>query len=357
MPVKVRMVKGSATVVVKGACHVLGSDVSNRTITVRAGKALPFEPAGRCRLRVRLGRGSRMWLADPSVAGISIWREIAQQMIADNKKVVMLVGDNDTGKSTLAAYLANVALGRGLAPFIIDGDIGQGDLAPPTCIGATALSTPVTDLRDASASAFEFVGSISPVGFEELVAKKLRSMLDRAGPFDICIANTDGYARNGGIRYKLMIARELQPGLIICLGENQALFDALSESWQVLRARASIQTSKSRRERTSRRLDQFLRYVGSGSSSTKLSEIRFVYAGRLYSPKDLLRPPIIQLELENLKRMFVGLGSSGRIIGFGIITGINDGGISVQTDVEPFDSIHLGNTRLGRGRVAEIRIA
>jgi polynucleotide 5'-hydroxyl-kinase GRC3/NOL9 len=76
----------------------------------------------------------------------------------------MLAGGSDTGKSTLSTYLANVALAHGARPCMIDGDIGQGDLAPPAAIGAAALFRQVTDLREVSSSMFEFVGSISPAG-------------------------------------------------------------------------------------------------------------------------------------------------------------------------------------------------
>ncbi len=357
---KVRMVKGPAKVAVDGSCHVLGSDVCGQAIAVRAGKALPFEPSGRCRLRARFGRGGRMWLADPAEAGTSMWHDIARQVsaLADKKITVMLVGDTDTGKSTFSAYLANVALSRQLVPCIIDGDIGQGDLEPPASIGAAALSGPVTDLRDASASLFEFVGDISPVGFERLVAKKLRSMLERAGPLgDISIVNTDGYVRDAGVEYKLMIAKELQPDAIVCLGENTALLKALGDGpWQVLRARASSQASKSGFERTSRRLDQFLRDVGSGSSAAKLRQLKFVYAEMLFSPSELHQPPIKQLKQENLKGMFVGLGSGERVAGFGIVTGITTSIIRVQTEVDYFDRVYLSNIRLDRGRAVEIRL-
>ena len=198
---KVRMVKGPAKVFVKGACHVLGRNVSGRTVKVRAGKALPFEPTGMCRLQARLGRGGRLWWADPRQAGTSMWRSLVDQvfaLIAVDRKTftVMLVGDTDTGKSTLAIYLANMAIRRGLVPSVIDGDIGQGDLAPPTAIGAAVLSKQVVDLRDVdvdnnnNTNLFEFIGSISPAGFECLIAKKLRSMLDRTSPLLISALST-----------------------------------------------------------------------------------------------------------------------------------------------------------------------
>jgi polynucleotide 5'-hydroxyl-kinase GRC3/NOL9 len=379
---KVRMVKGPAKVFVKGACHVLGRNVSGQTVRVRAGKALPFEPTGMCRLQARLGQGGRLWWADPRQAGTSMWRSLVDQvfaLIAVNKKTftVMLVGDTDTGKSTLAIYLANMAIRRGLVPSVIDGDIGQGDLAPPTAIGAAVLSKQVVDLRDVdvnnnnnNTNLFEFIGSISPAGFEYLIAKKLRSMLDRISPLaDICIVNTDGYVRDDGVQYKKMIAKEIQPDLVICLDDDDdddddnGLFDGREHmvgSWQILRARSSSQTYKSRIERLNRRLDQFLRYVGNGLSIVNLSQVKFNYMDDLFSPSELFQPPIKQLEQENMNGMFVGLGSNGIVMGFGVIKNVNlsnnSNSIHIQTNINSFDTIYLSNIRLSSDRIMEIWI-
>jgi polynucleotide 5'-hydroxyl-kinase GRC3/NOL9 len=363
---KIRMIKGPAKVVVKGTCHVLGKDVSGQTVKVRPGKALPFELGNRwCRLHTRLGYGARSWWADPKQAGTSMWLSLAQQVpdlaAAGKKTTVMLVGDTDTGKSTLAIYLANTAIRRGLIPSIIDADIGQGDLAPPTAIGAAVLSKQVVDLRDVNTSLFEFVGSISPVGFEELIAKKLRSMLDRTSQLaDICIVNTDGYVRNGGIQYKAMIAKGLQPDAVISLGENVELFDMWHKgaSWRILRARSSNQAIKSRLERLNRRLDQFFRYVGNGYSIVNLSRVKFDYMNRLFSPSDLFQLPIKQLEPDNMIGMFVGLGSKGNVIGFGVIISLDsdDSNINIQTNINSFDTIYLSNISLSSHRIMELRL-
>jgi polynucleotide 5'-hydroxyl-kinase GRC3/NOL9 len=372
---KVRMIKGPAKVIVKGACHVLGSDVSGHIVKVRAGKALPFEPSNRwCRLHARLGHGARVWWANPKQAGTSMWRNLAEQVsdLAASKKTttttVMLVGDTDTGKSTLAIYLANMAITSGLVPRVIDGDIGQGDLAPPTAIGAVVLSKQVVDLRDVNTTTtnqFEFVGGISPIGFEGLIAKKLRSILDRTSSLaNICIVNTDGYVRNGGVQYKAMIAEELQPDVVICLGENMELFDRWQHtvpSWKILRARPSSQAYKSRFERLNRRLDQFLRYVGNGSTSSSianLSQVKFDYMNKVFLPSDLYHPPIKQLEPENMMGMFVGLGSNDNVVGFGIIINVNPSNsiIHIQTNINSFDTICLSNVRLSSDRIMEIQL-
>jgi polynucleotide 5'-hydroxyl-kinase GRC3/NOL9 len=357
--IKVRMIKGPAKVVVNGVCHILGSDVSGQTVNVRAGKALPFELSNRCRLHAQLGQGARMWWADPNQAGTLMWRALAQQVFAltaDKKITVMLLGGIDTGKSTLTIYLANMAIRYGLVPCVIDGDIGQGDLAPPTAVGAAILSKQVVDLRDVSTTVFEFVGSITPSGSEGLIAKKLRSLLNTTSSLaNITIVNTDGYVSNGGEHYKAIIAEELRPDAIILLGENGLLFDIMETGpWQVMRARSSSQTYKSRLERFSRRLDQFLRHVGNGSCMAELSQLKVVYMGHSFSPSEvsLFQPPMMLFEQESMKSMFVGLGSKGRVIGFGIIINVTPGRgiLHLQTDINSFDTIYLSNVRLSSDR-------
>ncbi|MGI0020756.1 MAG: Clp1/GlmU family protein, partial [Nitrososphaera sp.] len=128
------MVRGPATVGVKGLCRVLGMDVSGRQVAVRAGKALPFEPGPDC----ALGIDGEAWSADPLTAGTAMWKNVAQKL--SGCRVVMVVGEVGAGKSTFCTYLANVAIGRGITPCITDGDIGQGDLAPPAAMGAAPMA-------------------------------------------------------------------------------------------------------------------------------------------------------------------------------------------------------------------------
>ncbi len=355
---RVRMVKGPATVKVSGKCEVLGSNVSGSTISVRAGKALPFEPGPGCRLHATLGHGARMWTSDPRSAGVSMWRVTSQTMLstfqARGSLVAMVVGDTDTGKSTMCAYLANRALAAGIEPCVIDGDMGQGDLAPPSAVGAALIRRQVTDLRDLSACMFEFIGSISPSGLENLTSRRLYSLRERSSPLSrLQIVNTDGYVRDGGIAYKSMVARSLQPDLIICLGKNPELVDALASGpWKIVHARSSKEARKSRLDRSCRRRDQFLKFVGRGpAADANLNAITFVYMDHVYPTAGQTPPPI---EPENIRKMFVALGAKDQIAGFGLVTDITDQKIKILTDVETFDAVYLSNVRLVGGNVDKI---
>lgn len=358
---KVRMVKGPATVMVHGTCHVLGSNVSDQTISVRAGKALPFELTGRSKIYVTFGHGAKIWTADPSTAGSALWHSIPKKIFAmangQRTATVMLVGDTDTGKSTLSTYLANIALAYGMVPCVIDGDIGQSDLAPPSAIGAAILSKQVVDLRNVQTSIFEFVGSLSPAGIEHFVIAKLESILKKINQLgNITIINTDGYVRDGGMKYKIHMAEMLQPDVIVCLGKNLPLFHLLkSGSWQILRAPSSDQIYKSKIERRERRFDQFLRHIGNGKKKVDRGLISYVYMDNIFRPLEAQQSPIKQLEPANMQNMFIGLGFENILIGFGKIDDVSRDNLYIQTDVQDFNRVYLSNIHIGIERGAEIK--
>ncbi len=335
------MVRGPATVRVDGACRILGMDVSNSQVTVRAGKVLPFEIKDETKTHIEPG-GGMFWTADPLTSGTSMWQTAVERILSARQRVVMLVGRTDTGKSTFSTYLANVAIERGLVPCIIDGDMGQGDLAPPGAVGAAIIRRQLTDLRDARADFFEFVGSLTPAGFERIVAGRLRSLLLKTRRLaDLQIINTDGYVENGGLPYKLMIARVLRPAVLVCLGPSEFCNGFGSEPWMPVRVKSSREAVKTRSDRLGRRATQLLHYTGDGLTSKELADIWFVYRNRQYSWDEVTFAT--GLCHADMKGMFVGLGFDGRIAGFGIIQSIEDGRITVKTSLGNFDRIHLSN--------------
>jgi polynucleotide 5'-kinase involved in rRNA processing len=180
---------------------------------------------------------------------------------------------------------------------------------------------------------------------------KLRSIVERSSQLgNIIIVNTDGYVRNGGIAYKLQIVEMLKPDIIVCLGENLALFNILkSRCWRILRAPASSQTYKSRVERIGRRFDQFSRHIGNRKKNIDIKQIEFVYMDKTILPLEKLQSStILQSELADMEGMFVGLGFKKEVIGFGMIESITDDSIYIQTNVLDFDTVYLSKIRLSK---------
>jgi polynucleotide 5'-hydroxyl-kinase GRC3/NOL9 len=355
---RVRIVKGPARVTVSGECFVLGAKVSNSVVAVRAGKALPFEPGPGSRLFISRGARSRTWSASPAEAGTAIWSATAQlvfDMVVQQPNMpfrVMVVGESDSGKSTMCTYLSNLAVSRGYYPVMIDGDIGQGDIAPPCAAGAAALRSPVTDLRDATATMFEFVGRISAAGAESEIASCLGALCRRSKKLgNIQIINTDGYVHDLGVSYKKLIAEQVKPDVIVCIGKNAPLESALSERGRVLSARSSGQTLKSSTERRWRRYDQYLRFAGNKRVLRTAGDLQFYFFGRTIRLSGLGTLPLIS-ETGGLPGLFVGLGEDRTVSGFGIIRRAEGNEIEFQTETGRFDTVFLSKIRI-TGTIAE----
>jgi polynucleotide 5'-hydroxyl-kinase GRC3/NOL9 len=368
------LVKGPAVMTLSGQGSVLGKDVSNTSVSLRAGKILPFEIDRDCKINVELKELGQVWLTHRSWAGTSIWHKITKTILTTNAKKVLIIGDNDSGKSTLATYIINLALESKCRVAIIDADIGQGDLAPPNAIGAAVVTKQIVDLRDVTTELFEFVGNTSPVGFENMVIRSVKRCIKKmSNLYDLCIINTDGYIENSGIYYKARLAQEVLPDFVVCLGEKCVLdkFKSINcNSILTLHATSPRTVEKSRTERLARRLDQYFRFVPTKRANSKVinigyGKIKVVYKGITYSKilKDSSgylecggRKTKLRIDPRRLVGMYVGLGRDENITGFGIVISASSDRISIQSGIISFENIYLSNSGISFDGFSEFRI-
>jgi polynucleotide 5'-hydroxyl-kinase GRC3/NOL9 len=76
--------------------------------------------------------------------------------------VTFVLGANDTGKTTLVTRLAVALATAGHAVGVVDADLGQSDVGPPTTVGLGRVRGPLERLADAEVVALEFLGITSP---------------------------------------------------------------------------------------------------------------------------------------------------------------------------------------------------
>ncbi len=90
----------------------------------------------------------------------------------------MVLGQTDTGKSTLTQYLLDYGLNHGIGVGVIDSDIGQATFGPPTCLSLSVWKSP--HKRNCSLSVLKFVGSFNPSGYLLQIVVGVKQLVDRA---------------------------------------------------------------------------------------------------------------------------------------------------------------------------------
>src|SRR3990172_4611806 len=146
------------------------------------------------------------------------WSEAVQQAL--NAKVILIIGETDTGKTSFTTFLANRLVERGLRVGVVDADLGQSDIGPPTTVGLGVLTQPVERLGEAEVIGLHFVGSASPqghllptvIGTKKMVEKALRLGLDKV------LVDTSGLIQGElGRALKQAKIDLVDPDLLLCL--------------------------------------------------------------------------------------------------------------------------------------------
>ena len=385
----VLLVKGPAELNIHGQASILGKDISDSKVLLEEGKLSPIETNSNCRISLSLSKHEQeneyqgnFWVYSHLEAGTKIWEDVIHMIFCAMRVVpesILVTGPTDAGKTTLSTCIINQAINRGLRPAIIDADVGQGDLAPPTAIGCGIVESQIIDLRDVPTKYFEFVGNTNPSGYHRLISRLVRRLFNRlkkrkgdSRNVNMIVINTDGYITGDGLSGKIAIANKIKPDVIICLGENTSnlCFQIETKLWSekipILLNANSPPTAypilKSRQERERRRLDQFQRFIidfgiSGKAKSFSLEKIKIVYKGLTYYKILVTRNnDLILLGKNRTKKimyrcfvnMFVGLGRADSLVGFGIISKLAKHTITIHTGVRELDKIYLSNTGINR---------
>jgi len=334
----VLLLKGKAYALCVGDIHALGVDMDGRYVSIRHGKIIPLESDSRATVIIYegeysiRGKGERI--------GTSIWRDVTRvfECVQNRPYKVMLIGGTDSGKSTLSVYIANLALARGMKVSIIDGDIGQGDLAPPTCMGFSMIRGYLLDLRDLMGEEYYFIGRLSPMGIEEQVITGLKYLTEHAKG-DICIINTDGYVDGYGLKYKSEMVDTIKPDVVITFDK----YDISSIRNTNIIKLLSADVYKSRVDRVARRLEQYRRFLHDGKViSFLIKSKRYEFLGkRVYLRVD----DVVSRDV--LKGMFVALSICDSVVGFGLVSSVDGSTVNMMSNYEgEFDKVILSNVGL-----------
>ena len=169
----------------------------------------------------------------------STWQELIVS-IRHKKGAVMLLGGADTGKTFLSHYLIRQLVSakcrsasggkNGIVTALVDGDIGQSTIGPPTTIGIAIFKEVPRDFEKIKPSFMRFVGSTSPVGHLLQTLTGVKKMVDKAiqSGAEVVVVDTTGFV-SGDIARELKFQKIdlVKPRHIVALTREDELEDIL----------------------------------------------------------------------------------------------------------------------------------
>jgi polynucleotide 5'-hydroxyl-kinase GRC3/NOL9 len=264
------------------------------------------------------------------------WTQACEALTSD-PGVAMVIGASDSGKTTWVGVAARQFVQVGELPVaIVDADIGQSTIGPPTAISLAALKengTPDFRIDSLLCRGLFFVGSYSPPGhlLQILVGtKRLVDTAIRSGVGTVLVDTTGLIDQGPGFQLKLrkiellgprhLVAiqrgRELEPLLAVAAGRTGVRIHRLEVSPSA-RVRAPA-------ERARYRSDRFAAYFAGAQSLTLEAEQLIILAppggragAKIGGMSPLLQPHM--LRREDLIGLLMGLhDSANETIGLGI---------------------------------------
>lgn len=292
--------------------------------------------------------------------------------LAKRPGVTMFLGASDTGKTTClraaAAYLARA----GLLPLaIVDADLGQSTIGPPTTVGLTLVTKenePALRSGKLVCHAMCFVGALSPVGhlLQTVVAtKRLVEKALRRGARAVLVDTTGLIDRNVGFQLKLNKFELLEPGHIVALqrdGELEGVLSVIADRPGLTVHRLTVShhaRARSAAERYRYRTSRFAAYFGNATRvqlETRKLTILSPPAGMSKITVESL-PPVISLDFipsKNVVGCLVGLNNAANeTLALGLIERVTRNAQRMEI-LRPFRSraqvriVQLSNIRLAK---------
>ncbi len=147
-----------------------------------------------------------------------------EELVKPENKTIMVLGGADTGKTSLIEGLINLLIPQNKVG-IVDCDIGQSHLGPPTTISWGLLENEFTGWEDIVIRDFYFTGYLSPADNLLSALTGLKLIHDKAQKFaDKIIVDTTGFIeRQSGTILKESQIELIKPHIILALQKEKEL--------------------------------------------------------------------------------------------------------------------------------------
>lgn len=191
------------------------------------------------------------------------WKRVANK----EWETLFIYGGIDTGKSTLATYLANIRGGC----YVLDLDIGQSDIAHPGAMGYGYVKNQPC-LNNAKMINGFFVGHISPSGHESKCLRGVSRLWRELETLDgEKIIDTTGWVKGKKAKeYKLAKIEIIQPDLIVSFERKPSFL----KGFKVMEIERGLVVERDRIERSKIRSEIYKDWLsGAKRIGLKLDEV------------------------------------------------------------------------------------
>jgi len=261
-PARVRVISGQ--VLVLGAIFDTGKE-----FFVHQYRSYAIKGLVESLVEIRLESGGSLENPLPGEEIIDEWVSAIDSLIQRDCRRIVVMGPSDSGKTSIAALIANRSLLRGYRVGVIDADVGQADIGPPSTVSATIVPRQILWLRELRAQYIRFIGSITPQRNERKIVAavvELANRLIQAG-VDTIIVDTDGWVQGiNSIEYKAEITRFIKAHSVVVVGDQQ-LYQGIKNVFQGLPCGAvflespRVRRERSREDRRILRKEAYRRYL------------------------------------------------------------------------------------------------
>lgn len=200
------------------------------------------------------------------------WNTLAQSIV--DYRSIMILGGVDTGKSTFIRFLAGDILRRGKTVALVNTDVGQSDIGPPTTMGVAIPNSPFAAYEDLKTENLYFVGTNSPAGNCIICLVGVHRMIEcaKSRKPDAIIVNTTGWIYGSeACDYKIAKINMLNPDLIIAFQPEKELstivkpFKMTARPYLCFLPVSSQVRQKTPEERRRLRVEKYKRYFNNSS--------------------------------------------------------------------------------------------
>ncbi len=221
---KVVRICGPASVeVVSGEVLVAGAPFkATSRLVINRYRSYGVKALTRSELRVVLGDGGSLDEPQEGEEVIDSWLNISDEVLKHGRRLrIIILGPPEAGKTSLTAFIVNRLISEGHEVYVVDGDIGQADIAVPCTIGVSKPKEKFLWLRELQPIMLKYVGCNSPqycphqfmVAFQEVVQELRTAEAD-------LVVNTDGWVYgHNALELKELMIKVLKPTHVVVLDE------------------------------------------------------------------------------------------------------------------------------------------